>query len=364
MYEVEINRLPVRHEEKGAIWSSLILMAFALVVGGLPTWFLIWTVLSGDFQPEMLSLLLFSIVGLVLFGIGLKKITTRRVIEISESTVKYQQRSIFGRKSWEEALSNYKGVWSHSVQYTGSNHSSEYTVYKLDLLHPNRKRRLALYASRSSDGLRARQQNYCRQLQVPALEGEDEENLTVREVEDIGKSVGELAREGRIDTDFDPSAAPPPGLQFNMEDEQLRITLPRAPRLWLGVLTGILVAGGFLAAGTMIQDAPGILNLIGVGILLATIGSVVWEFITEKVLTIAPDFVHVGRKTPWGDTKGRHIPAAAIQTIRVGRRINNQGPVALLLGKDDLPYAVGAGLPKETLEWLRNCVLAIVSKGA
>ncbi len=69
------------------------------------------------------------------------------------------------------------------VRHTSSNLNAEFTSYKLELLHPDRKRCLGLYQSRNPDGLRERRQNYCRQLHLPALEGEDKNDLTVCELD-------------------------------------------------------------------------------------------------------------------------------------------------------------------------------------
>ncbi len=364
VYEVDISALPVKHQDKRSVGVGIFLMVFALLWGGVPTLLLIRTLLSGDFEPGMLFILLFSIIGLALFMFGLKLVTTRRVIEISEDTVHFTQRSIFGTKSWKELVTNFKGIWSHSVYYSGGKNSSGYTAYKLELLHPDRKKRIRLYESRSPEGLRARQQNYCRKLQLPALEGDDEASLTVREVEDLGKSVGELAREGRIEVDFDPTQSPPAGIELAVEEDKLRITLPKSSDLWVGVGLGLLIGGVFAIIGFVVPDGPLLFGIVGVGIVLATIGGTIWSYITHRVITVAPDHLHVAYVTPWGETKGMHMDADAIQNIRVGRRVQNQGSVALLVGKDDLPHAIGSGLPKDTLEWLRNCVLAVVARGA
>ena len=364
LYEVDVSTLPVVHKDKRSLGTGIFLMVFALLWGGLPTLFLIRTILSGDFEPGMLFVLLFSIIGLALFVFGLKLVTTRRVIEISEETVHFTQRSLFGTKSWEEPLKNFKGVWSHSVYYSGGKNSSGYTAYKLELLHPDRKKRLRLYESRSPEGLRARQQNYCRKLQLPALEGDDEASLTVREVEDLGKSVGELAREGRIEVDFDPTQSPPAGVELAVEEDKLRITLPKSSNQCVGLLIGFVIGGVFAIIGFVVPDGPLLFGIVGVGIVLATIGGTIWSYITHPVVTVAPDHLHIAHMTPWGETKGTHMDADAIQNIRVGKRVKNQGSVALLVGKDDLPHAIGSGLPKDTLEWLRNCVLAVVARGA
>lgn len=363
-YEIDLRTLPVVHEDKRNRKTGIFLMVFAAFWGGLPTLALILSILSGNFEPGLLFILLFTIIGTVLFIVGLKLATTRRVIEISGSKVRFDQRSIFGATLWDEPLSRFQGIRSRSEYHSGGENSASYTSYILELYHPDRKKRITLYESRSSEGLRNRHETYCRQLGLPALEGDDDTSLTVRDVDDFGKSVQELAREGRVKVDFDPTQPPPSGIQLAPEDGQLRIILPRSRIQWAGPLIGGGVAGVFTVVGFIMKEAPVFIGIIGLVVLLAIVAGLIWTVITRQVLAVAPDALHVATLTPWGETKGFTIDAAEIQTIRVGRVVQNQGPVALLVGEDDMPTAIGPGMPKASLEWLHNCLLAVIARGA
>lgn len=364
VYEIDVSTLPTTFQDKRYRGMGVFLMVFALLWGGLPTLFLIRALLLGDFEAAMLFILMFTVIGGILFCVGLKFATTRRVIGFSETAIRLDERSVFGAKLWEEPFANFMGVRSRSVYHSGGKNSSGYTTYTLELHHTDRKKRLKLYESRSSEGLRTKQQNYCRQLHLPALEGDDEANLTVRQVDELGKSVGELAREGRIKVDFDPSKSPPVGIHLEVVEDQLRITLPKSPTQWAGIVIGCIVAGVFTLVGFILPDVPFFVGLIGAGFFVVMLGGFVWTYITRQIVTVAPGFLRIARMTPWGETKGTHMDASDIQTIRLGKRIHNQGAVALLVGQDDLPYAIGSGLPKETLEWLRSCLLAVMARGA
>ena len=193
---VDLSRLPAEHRESGFRGAGLFLIIFSLFWGGMPTLMLIGAIQRGRMEPGLWFLLLFTIIGTGLFIAGLKMVTTRRTIRFSTDQVDFNERSLFGQRIWSEPLDRFTGVRSFSEYHSGGKNRSSYTLYIVELFHPDRKKRLRLYESRSEEGLRGIQEHFCRQLSRPAVEGEGDQMVT-RAVEDLDKSVRELAHEGK-----------------------------------------------------------------------------------------------------------------------------------------------------------------------
>lgn len=362
--QIDLSRLPAEHRETGFRGAGVFMIIFSLFWGGMPTFGLISSLLKGEMQPGLWFLLIFTIIGTGLLIFGLKMVTTRRTIRFSATQVDFDERSLFGQRIWSEPLKNFPGVRTWSEYHSGGKNRSSYTLYIAELFHPEPRKRLRLYESRSEEGLRGIQEGYCRQLNVPALEGEPG-NFVARNVEDLDKSVRELASEGKLKIAFDPAKPPPAGVTLSViEEKRLRIELPRTPVAVGGVVMAVVISSIFIGISVGVKSAPAMIGVFGAIFLLVVVAGLVWQIVARPVVVAGADSIEVRHRTPWGETRGRTIESARIESVRIGQRTANQGPAGLMLVTDQRTEIIGAGMPAAVLEWLRDCILAVVARGA
>ncbi len=359
--EVDLSSLPTEYHDKAQRGGGCFLVAFSLLWGGLPTVFLIVSILRGTFEPGMLFVLIFTTIGAIMFIAGLKMASTRRVIRFAPDRISLDERSIFGHQAWSEPLSAFAGIASRSEHHSGGRNHPSYTLYIIELHHPEKRKRIRLYESRVERGLRKRLESYCRALNLPAMEGEGE-HAVVRAVEDLDKSVRELAREGKLEVEFDPSRPPPTGFHLHLEGDRLRIELPPARPQPVGLLIALILPGIFIWVGFAVPGAPGFLGIMGILFLLILCLIAGVHVLARPILIVDPTSVHVAHRLPWGETKGRTIAAGHIETVRVGRAVENQGRPGVLLVTDARTETIGSGLDPQALAWLRTCILAVIAR--
>ena len=128
----------------------------------------------------------------------------------------------------------------------------------------------------------------------------------------------------------------------------------------LGGLIGLIVSGVFVYLGFFVKSAPMFFGFLGAVFVLVIVASVVWALITTEQIRVAKDEIHLRRQTPWGPTNGTRIDATGVETVRIGKK-DNQGTEGILIETDAGTTVVGTGLPSDSLEWLRNCILKVIS---
>lgn len=358
---LDLSRLPATHYDRGSRGIGLFLVFFSLVWGGIPGAILVSQLMNGEFDPEMSFLLLFPVIGTGLLLYGLRTLSYRETIKIDPRSVSFESRSLFGHTSWMEPLQRYPGIIKRTERRSGGKNRSSYTLHIIELHHPDKKKRVRLYESRSSAGFRQIWEDYCRQLNMPALEGPTD-NLVSRAVEDLDKSVRDLALEGKLNVDFDPHKPPPAGFELRVDGDFLRVTLPKARSSAIGILSVIAFAGVFIFIGFGIDDAPVAFGIIGVLFLLLILAGVVWSTITRQVLLLGRDRISIFHKTPWGDTTGRFLDPNLIEIVRIGGVRSDNERNGVLLVTDETTRKIGEGLPPDVLDWLKNCILAVITR--
>jgi hypothetical protein len=358
--QIDLTRLPVTQVEKGSRVAGIFIILFACLWGGIPTFALIKAVSSGTMQAGLWGLLIFSVIGTCVFLGGLYMMTCSSSTTLSLEQVDVIRKSIFGTKQWTARMSEFTGVRWRSEYHSGGKNRSSYTLYIVELLHPDPKKAVRLYESRMDMGIRGIGENACRALSLPAVEG-DGASLVVRAVEDLDKSVKDLAREGKLKIDFDPSKPPPAGLTLKADGKFLELSVKtRKGGTFAGGLIGILFSGVFVYIGFFVKSGPLLFGIIGSIIMLVIILSVLWALITTEQIRVAKDEIHVRRQTPWGPTNGTRISTTGVEIVRIGKK-SDQGSEGVLIETDGGTEVVGAGLPAPCLEWLKNCILKVIT---
>jgi len=340
---------------------SPITAVFGLVFGGF--WLygslnLVSGVLSAP-SPAIAFALMFPAIGLAAVGASLVALITRRYATFDAEGVAVEGRTLRGRERWFAAYPDFAGV-RHREHTINRKHGS--TTYQIiELVHPEPAKTLPLYVAVAVAPPRERWESYARELGLPALELAGERVIT-RAIEDLDKSLKELAREGRLDARYDPAAPPPPGLRVVSEgagdDARLRVivTAPRIPYAFAAMFATIPVA--MIAAAA---TEPGAWPMVGVGLLfLAAMGWMAWYDRTHpRELRLSRHDITMIE--PWLKTTGETtLPLTEIESVSVARARSNIGRELIIAG-DKGRLATGAGLSGRALSWLREFVTAAIA---
>ncbi len=351
--------LPYSRTERIPAFVAFFLVVFGLVWGGIPTTALVKSLLSGGLTFEKLPLLLFTTIGTGIVLLGLHFLVRKKEITLTEREVSVRTRSLLGVRTWTEPLSNYEGVRGYTV--TRSRGKSHYLVGVLELYHPEKAKRIQLVEGLPPRRLRAELEEVSRTLGLAALE-EVDGRLVKRNPEDLDKSVRELAREQKLQVDFDPSVEVPEALdlQVDRESAALIITTKKKRLPLVGMLIGLLVPGTFMILGFAVKEIPLVFGIFGAVFETLIIGGLIWEAVTRERIRVSPEGVTLWTLTPWGERDGKEIPAEEIEDVRVGKA--QSGIYGLLLVRDEGDVLVGRYLPKEALSYLRDCILAVLTR--
>ena len=280
--------------------------------------------------------------------------------------VRYDGRNLFGRVTWVEPLSAYHGVVAElrdvflHVQRRGP-------LYTLRLKHKSDGRRtVELYRSPAPDGLRQKQEHYAKLFGLPALVKEGK-GYRERRVEDLDRSVRDQVAAGTLHVSFDPSA-PPPGrairLRFTgdaivIHTRGYLLGLARCFLTPAPILTGIAVV---IAAGVLRSEATAMFAVVVAAQLAAALTMWAAPRILPNELVISPQEVRTRWRHPWGTFRGTAIPANQIEEVVVGKAPGGRKATAVQIISDAETLRFGAHLTREQMEWVRECIIAVVSK--
>jgi len=358
---MDLSSLPVEHTERLPRFAGVFLLLFSLVWGGGPTIGLVFAIMSGQFQPGMLLMLLFTVIGIGLFVLGIWMLTGVNTTRMDTRTVSRESKWLFGYKIWSEPFANYPGIIQRSEYHSGGKNSPSYTLYIVELYHDDKKRRVRLYESRSPVGVREIWEDCCRALNKVALE-DDAGTMRARSVEDLDKSVRALAKEGKVEIVFDPSVPPPKGLHLSVQGDSLRIVMDKAKSSMAGMLLVLVIPMVFTYIGFFVKGVPFVFAVVGLIFLALLLAALVWAKIATAALDVGRDGVKLYWLTPWGPTRGVAMASDEIESVRIGKPPtgNASREVVLIVG-DAATIPAGQGLDRAALEWLRNCILAVIT---
>ena len=357
------DQLPSTYTAPSSKAGGCFLIPFALLWGGIPTGGLVAALVAGKFHPAMLFLLCFTVIGLGLLALGIHLLFATTQYHLAPDFVGMRSHGLFGRKEWREPIGNYQGVLVTSeTRSTGGKHSSTYTVYVIKLHHPDPKRVLVLSESLDEGGQRPLGEQWCRRLNRPALEpGGPGGGYVTRAVEDLDKSVRDLVQEGKLQVRFDPRARPPEPLAVQRDGDAFDISFRAARLPLIAIFIMFAIPTGLIVAWALIPGAPLGLLIAGIVIDLVFTLVVVLSVVTRTRVRVSPQGVRYAQLLPWGEMGVQEFAAAEVESVRVGRGPRETAD-GVLIASDRATGTVGTGLPPEALAWLRDCLLATLSK--
>lgn len=349
----DLQHLPLTLQSGGGIGGGLFMMVFAAVWGGVPGYFVLSQLDS--LEGGAFIALLFPLIGLALFVFGFLSMFRRRRVTIDDKGVGVEVRRFRRWQGWREPLAHYRGVLLKQV--TIRRNKSSYTAHAVFLAHRDDDKSVPLFVARDRQQARRTWEQAAKALRLAAIEQTDDGEVT-RALEDLDKSVRELAAEGRLKVDF--AARPPPaGLSAHYDGEVLVVETDR-PSLPLPGMRGPAPAHVVLILVVVL--------LIGLSLfffvlpLALVLGAVaVWRFLGRDRLFISRDGVALQRIGRFGESAPRRIAADAVEEVRVA---GGRGWLAHLeIVSDEAILRFARGRSAEALEWAREAVLAHVAGG-
>ena len=374
---VETNRipenaaLPVRSEtpQVGQLGCAIFFFLAALVAVGFGMY---RAMVLGD-MSGVVFMLVCSIIGLLLAVAGYAIKVYEESYEFTPEHVKRRWRTLLGKKEWIEPYSNYQGVLMYEEYHSGGENRSSYTEHIVKLKHSSEESKdVELYNSRQHEGFRAQTERYCRLFSLPALRQHEDGTLEERAVEDLDKSVRDLVAEGRMEVTFDPTR-PPPGevLKLSIEGQGLRISALgnsfvrfRRVAIILTLVTGLgmAMAGSFITA----LPTPARIMLVLLGVVDVVVGQAL-AYVSRKVgqeLYVSPSEVASWWLLPWGKMGQSSVFAARVEDVTVRTPPESHGFTAVVAETDDDCVVFGIGLKDVEKRWLRDAIIAVISKDA
>ena len=360
--EFPLDRSPATLIRTGGRFLGGFLMVFALVWGGAPLIGLLSEPSAGRSAGETLLMLIFPAIGTGLFLFGLHTFLWRKEITIDKYFVAVVERGLKGRREWQETLDAYRGVLRRSRRVKTKN--SSYTVYMVDLVHEDQDRTINLYSSRSEQGWRGKWEAYARHFRKPALE-ESADGMVAREAGDLDKPVGELMREGKIEVDLGALTEKAEGLAVDFEGDTIVITRTGPRNSLFGSVLALLFPLIFIYIGFFHDDGSQpvvyIFGVIGIFFQALTVILVAWDQVSRHRLRIGPRTLRLNQIGPWGETKGKTLPVEQIENVKIGRE-QGSGPTAVIASGDSGMIKFGTRLPRASLDFIHNTILAKIGK--
>jgi hypothetical protein len=367
---IDTSKLPLEWDaSKGSKAGGVFLIIFALFWGGVPTVILISSIVDGTFKPEILFTLLFTVIGAGIFIGGLASFFYKKKILLSENRINISIKSIFGDKNFDEHLSHYKGIRNYSEYHSGGKNSPSYTLYINELIHSdNKKLNIKLDVQRNSEsGIRVLWESHCKDLNVNALSGEAG-NEMVRKVEDLDKNVKTLIEEGKIEAKFNPRDKPPRGFKLTVEDGRLKVIMKDTPAIYIGMFVMLVFACVF-AYFIVFKEGfnRGLifpLIIISIFILVPIWVSIYHAFTHGCVYLTSTEVINCRIKLN-GQMCGKNpkrMNYSDIETASVERDSNNNTGLGLMLKSDHKSLHIAKGQKRESLEWLKNCILSSIAR--
>ena len=357
----DLDQLPATHTETGDRRLGIILILVGAFFSGILSVLLISMLVLGAVKLKedlVLAMLLGSVLGAVVLMAGLHQLLSVTAITIDKRRISYLSKSLFSSKEWVEEFEKYEGIlYRDERHYVGKGQS--YTLCIVELYHTDKDKVVILYRSTSAKGVRAICEDYCRRLNLQAVE-KDGKNIIARDVADLDKSVRDLVKDEKLNINFDLSQLPPKGLQAKAVGDMFQVVVNNNINSILLSVPALVIPGLLIVSGLANKNG---LPWVIVGIIcgLVPVKRLLW--ITRPSIRIGEDTVFVNGITPWGETAGTTIRTSEIESVVVSDYLSFPPGCCneVLIKTDQQQVAIGRGLSAEALQWLKNCILSIIS---
>ena len=303
------------------------------------------------FDWAIIALGAWIVVSLIFSYIRYKKIF------LNKDSVEIIHRPVFGKKQHiKEKLQNYEGV-RFRIEFFQFGFLNK-NKYIIELYHKNKNKIVPLYISTSDKKIRRMWEYYAKGLNLPALFMTDE-GMVVRNVEDLDKSLQELAKAGIIESKYDDRAPLPPSLALVRRRDKTVIKSRKFVWDAYNVIAwfGVMLLGAFLLCsaisnefGLNINDKFWEYGFYGCGIALILLG--VWLLCRKDKVVIKPHKVIIVHKFMLFSRKDNEINKDAIESVEVSFDPSTER-YFLSISSDCKTMVFGKKLPLDDLKWVK-----------
>ncbi|RYH10950.1 hypothetical protein [Tropicimonas sp. IMCC6043] len=275
-------------------------------------------------------------------------------IEITRDKVTVVEPRLFGRKSWSEPLSSFAGVrWSKRIlnRRNNSGGNRDY-LHIIDLAHPDDRIFVPLDKwITAGDEPRKLWEQFSALLDLPAIDARDDD-VQVRAAGDVDKNIRELARDGKVSTEWD-DRPPPQGIGVSHvggteQAQEIHLEMFEQP---ISPMLARVIGGGLVAAA-----------LFGVFqgqifVALLCLGFAYLLFRVMKRSRTHPTELRITRE------QLSYVVAGAVQeTVMLGdvERVK-AGTGSVVLETDEGEKIIARNLPPDGLAYVRDIVESAIA---
>lgn len=382
-YQLRLENLPTKKSDRIALhilYPGLILGAILVLLG-------VYELLNGlihtktdfDFMlpngeaaayEPFMNPTFFDIV-IILIGIGI-------VMSLIFSYIRYKKilfdgknvtiihRPAFGAKKMvKESLKNYEGV-RFRIEFFQFGFMTK-NKYIIELYHKNPEKMAPLYISTKDKEIRKIWEYYARTLNLPTLEVTDE-GLVTRNVEDLDKSLRDMAKEKRLENNFDDKEALPPSIAVVRKRDK---TVIKARKIFWDAYNIIawmclILFGGILIFFSMnfSKVATSFSNSFLIAfytVSLLIIGISIFALFRKDKIVLKKDKIVLVHKFMLFSRKNDEIQKNDIEDVEVAMNPAS-GRYFLSIVSDDKTVIFGKKLPIEELRWVKKFLINEIVK--
>lgn len=298
------------------------------------------------------------VIGLgIIFSLIFSYIRYKKIL-FDGKTVEIIHRPAIGeKKSFKEKLQNYEGV-RFRIEFFQFGFMNK-NKYIIELYHKNSNKTAPLYISTSDKNIRRIWEYYARTLKLPALIMTDE-GMVSRRVEDLDKSIRELAAKGLVENKFDNRAPLPPSLALVRKRDKTVIKTRKI--IWdaynIIAWIAIFIFGSILLVASLSDDfgidssrSPLVIAAYIIGI-VGIIASI-WVLFRKDKIVIKPHKIIIVHKFMLFSHKNNEMSKDDVESIDVTFNPATER-YFVAITSDAKTLVFGKKLPIEDLKWVKQ----------
>lgn len=373
-FELKLDNLPARKSDRIALsilYPGLFFGAILVILG-------LYELLNGfqhasssfdeiisaeeavPYEPLISPWLFDSVIIIIGLGIIFSLIASYiryKKIFFDGKTVEIIHRPAIGeKKSVREKLQNYEGV-RFRIEFFQFGFMNK-NKYIIELYHKNHNKTAPLYISTSDKNIRRIWEYYARALGLPAIIMTDE-GMASRKVEDLDKSIRELADKGLIENKFDDRAPLPPSLALVRKRDKTVIKTRKI--IWdaynIIAWIAIFIFGSILLVASLSDEFgtdsarnPLVITAYLVGI--AGIIASVWVLFRKDKIVIKPHKIIIVHKFMLFSHKDNEVSKDDVESVDVTLNPATER-YFVTITSDAKTLVFGKKLPIEDLRWVK-----------
>jgi hypothetical protein len=252
LIQLNVDLLPARIVQRGAYVLASLAVFFGASFTILPIVALFNAVAEEGWSRDATQAVFWFLIPCALFLVlllwGLNQFVFQLTILLDTQSVRWQKRTLLGTAEVVEPFSNFQGICGQT-----RHDSDEGTFYELLLRHREDGKTVLIYQADSPKDLYDRWNRYCRVFRVRPVEFLAPNEPFSREIEDLGRSLISLIREGKLV--LPNPGQPPPNIVVDQTPDHTAIHIAKRKSLLVNKEELRLVIDGGLSIPVDMVDS-------------------------------------------------------------------------------------------------------------